>query len=134
MAVSAVLAEAPVGSRAIQPAGLDAGPVVAHRDRHGVARGLGEHPGVRLRSDVGEDVVEAGTHRGDGLGRDALVHQHRAAGGGDLDAEVSADTIIEGLRLYAATSDGLVPWRERPEAFRKGVVARIPPFKTSSAA
>jgi predicted metal-binding protein len=53
---------------------------------------------------------------------------------GDLDAEVSADIIIEGLRLYAATSDGLVPWRERPEAFRKGVVARIPPFKTSSAA
>ena len=53
---------------------------------------------------------------------------------GDLDAEVSADTIIEGLRLYAATSDGLVPWRERPEAFRKGVVARIPPFKTNSAA
>ncbi|MET0530985.1 MAG: DUF1636 domain-containing protein [Microvirga sp.] len=53
---------------------------------------------------------------------------------GDLDAEVSADTIIEGLRLYAAASDGLVPWRERPEAFRKGVVARIPPFKTSSAA
>ncbi|MGO4387908.1 DUF1636 family protein [Microvirga sp. 2YAF29] len=53
---------------------------------------------------------------------------------GDLDAEISIDTIIEGLRLYAATSDGLVPWRARPEAFRKGVVARIPPFKTSSAA
>jgi predicted metal-binding protein len=53
---------------------------------------------------------------------------------GDLDSEISVDTIIEGLRLYAATPDGLVPWRERPEAFRKGVVARIPPFKTSSAA
>ena len=48
--------------------------------------------------------------------------------------ETSAETILDGLRRYAATSDGLVPWRERPEAFRKGVVARIPPFKTNSAA
>ena len=48
--------------------------------------------------------------------------------------ETSVETILDGLRRYAATSDGLVPWRERPEAFRKGVVARIPPFKTNSAA
>ena len=53
---------------------------------------------------------------------------------GDLNAETSVDTILDGLRRYAATADGLVPWRERPEAFRKGVVARIPPFKTDSAA
>ena len=49
-------------------------------------------------------------------------------------AETSVETILDGLRRYAATSDGLVPWRERPEAFRKGVVARIPPFKANSAA
>jgi predicted metal-binding protein len=53
---------------------------------------------------------------------------------GDLDAANAVETILEGVRLYAATPDGLVPWRQRPEAFRKGVVARIPPFKTSSAA
>jgi predicted metal-binding protein len=53
---------------------------------------------------------------------------------GDLNAETSVETILDGLRRYAATSDGLVPWRERPEAFRKGVVARIPPFKTNNAA
>ena len=53
---------------------------------------------------------------------------------GDLNPETSVETILDGLRRYAATSDGLVPWRERPEAFRKGVVARIPPFKTNSAA
>lgn len=47
---------------------------------------------------------------------------------GDLDPQTSVETILEGLRRYAATSDGLVPWRERPEAFRKGVVARIPPL------
>jgi predicted metal-binding protein len=53
---------------------------------------------------------------------------------GDLNAETSVETILDGLRRYAATSDGLVPWRERPEAFRQGVVARIPPFKANSAA
>ena len=46
---------------------------------------------------------------------------------GDLDAEASARTILTGIGLYAGTADGIVPWRERPEAFRKGVVARIPP-------
>ncbi len=51
---------------------------------------------------------------------------------GDFDAleraEESARTILAGLRNYQKTPDGLVPWRERPEAFRKGVVARIPPL------
>ena len=46
---------------------------------------------------------------------------------GDLDAEASAETILAGIARYAETPDGLVPWRERPEAFRKGVVARLPP-------
>ena len=45
---------------------------------------------------------------------------------GDLDPETSARTILDGIGRYAATEDGIVPWRERPEAFRKGVVARIP--------
>jgi predicted metal-binding protein len=52
---------------------------------------------------------------------------------GDLDAEASARTILDGLRLYGGTPDGLVPWRARPEAFRKGVIARIPPFPPSAA-
>ena len=47
---------------------------------------------------------------------------------GDLDPDTSAETILAGLRLYAGTSDGIVPWRERPESFRKGVVARLPPL------
>ncbi|MDE4912357.1 MULTISPECIES: DUF1636 domain-containing protein [unclassified Methylobacterium] len=47
---------------------------------------------------------------------------------GDMDPAASAETILAGLAAYAATSDGIVPWRERPEAFRKGVIARIPPF------
>ena len=47
---------------------------------------------------------------------------------GDLDPVTSARTILDGLGLYADTPDGIVPWKARPEAFRKGVVARIPPF------
>ena len=47
---------------------------------------------------------------------------------GDLDPATAADTILAGAALYARTSDGIVPWRERPEPLRKGVVARIPPF------
>lgn len=47
---------------------------------------------------------------------------------GDLDPVESAHTILAGIGLYARTPDGIVPWKARPEAFRKGVVARIPPF------
>jgi predicted metal-binding protein len=47
---------------------------------------------------------------------------------GDLDPDHSVPAILDGLSRYGATVDGIVPWRERPEIFRKGVVARIPPF------
>lgn len=45
---------------------------------------------------------------------------------GDL-GEASVDDLLAGASRYAATVDGLVPWRERPTIFRKGVIARIPP-------
>lgn len=45
---------------------------------------------------------------------------------GDL-SEASIDDLLLGASRYAATEDGLVPWRERPTIFRKGVIARIPP-------
>jgi predicted metal-binding protein len=45
---------------------------------------------------------------------------------GDL-SEASIDDLLTGASRYAATDDGLVPWRERPTIFRKGVIARIPP-------
>ena len=47
---------------------------------------------------------------------------------GDMDPAESAATILAGLSAYAATPDGIVPWRERPAAFKTGVIARIPPF------
>jgi predicted metal-binding protein len=48
---------------------------------------------------------------------------------GDLDAEASVDEIIAMAVRYGETPDGVVPWRERPQSFRKGVVARIPALK-----
>jgi predicted metal-binding protein len=45
---------------------------------------------------------------------------------GDL-GQASVEDLLAGASRYAATKDGLVPWRERPTIFRKGVIARIPP-------
>lgn len=35
--------------------------------------------------------------------------------------------ILEGAGKYATTTDGIVPWRDRPTVFRKQSIARIPP-------
>lgn len=47
---------------------------------------------------------------------------------GDLPAESGAAVILDAARLYAATPDGLIPWKLRVDAIRKGVVARVPPL------
>ena len=47
---------------------------------------------------------------------------------GDIDPALHLDDIVAGARAYAASANGIVPWRERPQIFRKGVVARIPPL------
>ncbi len=38
------------------------------------------------------------------------------------------EAIRDGAARYLASADGLVPWRERPEHFRKNCIARIPPL------
>ncbi|WP_134680502.1 DUF1636 family protein [Paracoccus ravus] len=48
---------------------------------------------------------------------------------GNLDAG-QVEVIREGLARYLDAADGLVPWRERPEHFRKNCIARIPPLET----
>ena len=47
---------------------------------------------------------------------------------GDLDPALHLDDVASAACAYAATDTGIVPWRERPQTFRKGVVARIPPL------
>ena len=41
--------------------------------------------------------------------------------------DVSTATILDGVARYAAAPDGLIPWKERPQALKKGVIARLPP-------
>jgi predicted metal-binding protein len=47
---------------------------------------------------------------------------------GDLNHEDHVDDVVAAVRRYAATEDGIIPWRERPQCFRKGVVSRVPPL------
>ena len=50
---------------------------------------------------------------------------------GDFSPETAPETILAGAALYQATSDGLIPWKQRPDALKKGVIARLPPSLTS---
>lgn len=43
-------------------------------------------------------------------------------------AEDAVEIVVDGASRYAETADGLVPWRERSEHFRKNCIARIPPL------
>jgi predicted metal-binding protein len=47
---------------------------------------------------------------------------------GDLSREAHIEDIVTAARRYAEAPDGLVPWRERPLPFRKGVISRTPPL------
>ncbi|MGY6548236.1 MAG: DUF1636 family protein [Roseinatronobacter sp.] len=48
---------------------------------------------------------------------------------GRIAAEGDLGPILDGIRSFAATPDGLVPWRARPEHFRKNCIARVPPLE-----
>lgn len=48
---------------------------------------------------------------------------------GDIDPVRDLAAVIEGAGRYRAAPDGLVPWRERPEHFRKHCIARLPPLE-----
>ncbi|MBV9533259.1 MAG: DUF1636 domain-containing protein [Bradyrhizobium sp.] len=45
-------------------------------------------------------------------------------------SDANARDVIAGALAYAAAPDGIVPWRSRPEIFRKQSLARIPPMTT----
>ena len=46
---------------------------------------------------------------------------------GDLQGETGAVAVAAFVKSYARANLGLVPWRERAQVIRKGLVARIPP-------
>ena len=51
---------------------------------------------------------------------------------GDFSADEAADMLLGCAALYGATADGLIPWKERPDALKKGVIARLPASLTMS--
>lgn len=51
---------------------------------------------------------------------------------GDLPPETSAATVRHAAMLYAGSPEGLIPWKLRPDAIKKGVIARIPPLSVPS--
>ncbi len=51
---------------------------------------------------------------------------------GDLDPATDPPDILAGAAAYAATSDGLMPWREQPLVFRRNSIARVPPLETET--
>jgi predicted metal-binding protein len=46
---------------------------------------------------------------------------------GGLDLAADGPSLIIGAQLLAQSADGLMPWRERPECLKRGLIARIPP-------
>lgn len=47
---------------------------------------------------------------------------------GNLAVDGSASAVLECASQYYAKVDGLLPWSERPEQLKKGIVAKIPPL------
>ena len=47
---------------------------------------------------------------------------------GHLDPTVDAQALVQGAELLSQSADGLMPWRGRPDALKRGLIARIPPL------
>jgi predicted metal-binding protein len=50
---------------------------------------------------------------------------------GDLQAESGTAALKSFVKSYQNSGYGLVPWRERAEVLRKGMLARVPPMQWS---
>lgn len=46
---------------------------------------------------------------------------------GNLESTRDGPSLIAGARLLAQATDGIMPWRGRPEALKRGLIARVPP-------
>ena len=46
---------------------------------------------------------------------------------GGLDA-THAGALVDGAKLLATATDGILPWRGRPEILKRGLLARVPPL------
>lgn len=57
-----------------------------------------------------------------GSGRWSYIYGH-------VQAAQDVETLLTGAALYRETADGLIPWRARPDLFKKNCIARIPPLE-----
>lgn len=48
---------------------------------------------------------------------------------GDLAVDNGGD-LVAAARLFQTSSDGLLPWRGRPDCLKRGLVSRIPPISS----
>ncbi|MEM8578632.1 MAG: DUF1636 domain-containing protein [Pseudomonadota bacterium] len=51
---------------------------------------------------------------------------------GNLHEVSDTDLLREGAALYRGAQDGLIPWRSRPEHFKRNCIARIPPLRPAA--
>ncbi|MFV3131587.1 DUF1636 family protein [Niveispirillum sp. KHB5.9] len=49
---------------------------------------------------------------------------------GEIDPVTGPADLLAAARLLAVSTDGLLPWRERPPALKKGLIARLPPLQS----
>lgn len=52
---------------------------------------------------------------------------------GALDPATQAGMLLAGAAQYRDAADGVIPWRRRPEHFKRNCVARIPPLAPGEA-
>jgi predicted metal-binding protein len=50
---------------------------------------------------------------------------------GDLQTDSGTAALVSFVKSYQKSNYGLVPWRERADVLRKGMVARVPPMRWS---
>ncbi|MEQ1576245.1 MAG: DUF1636 domain-containing protein [Hyphomicrobium sp.] len=113
---------------------------ISCRRQLGEDAGQFDHPGPALAARVRELLEDDGNI--DVVSVDCLAVCKRpctvalAAQGkwtyviGDLDNVTHCEDVAAAARAFANSENGIVPWKERPTTFRKGVISRIPPLET----
>lgn len=104
--------------------------------------GDGERPGRRLHDDLAARGMPAGVRL---TAVECLQNCDQgcsvALRGGDrrwtyvygnLHEASHLDLLLDGAALYRESGDGLIPWRSRPEHFKRNCIARIPPLAAAT--
>jgi predicted metal-binding protein len=47
---------------------------------------------------------------------------------GTLEPNRDAVALVDGARMFARATDGVMPWRGRPDILKRGLIARVPPI------